>query len=812
MGRSSTVNSAEKCKRCDGRFGVDPDPLSKDRKALLQKRSPGAVVCKPCYSFVHYDPVYSELKDGKVQEMLNDPAKKASFLEGRAAYCALRISGKRPGKRGAAKTKFMVGHVQSLMDFIEKFQNSKIYDTACDAKSPLREDLYRILTIADPVAKQVRLSVSDLEKFEHAKTALLKHKQGGFYSAFTIFPVGVFIMESLQQAISQSRQDQLVNSELTSAAEHAQSLGEIKKEALIKEKDGDFDISVPGISKFADMVAKLHLFQESASPELKNMPSCEASVWHITKRIDEVKTIVFEAIVTKYALKFKPLNDILEQCKNGLSSEKTLLCSEGISKLQAFQPFAKIPYCKLFGKEIAAYIDDRLGSISNLSKLMGASLATIGKMPKDDEVNETVFMNNKIKELYVMLNDKEVCAKIFDFAAVLKTGLESVKETIKVAISSWVCRTASTFPSFLGSLMETEIAVDSILKPEIVGDVCDTDEGLVDWSGIYAAYVSLDQSARTKVQVKMQGEVKTIDVHVAFLCLAGALQQVSAYSYFLVRTSKEAKDTDLFKSLYEKEYQSKKAGADAKHALSKSRLDILKNFVPHLSRMSKAIGAYDSIISKTGDGIGFMDQIQDFQAKLKAVIQTELQQCVQVMYDELDSMKLGFNQLFENVKAKFALLEMFQDKDKDKLSETSVSALVSNPEAALLLFLGGKAGSVCEGITSSVSLMVSLPKDVLISSSLSNMLAHLQKSLSEFASDQNPKSFPNGSEANLSNVSWFQGSLTLAQVMTRKLAPGETRLGLVGRCLTLLDTKKMGVEPSLKQRASAFSAGKAGCI
>lgn len=100
MGRLGNQASTDRCKRCDGRFGVDQDALDKDPKALLQRRCPGAVICKPCYSFVLFDPEYRELKDGKIQEMLNDPANKASYLEKRAAYCEQRKTGKRR-KRGA---------------------------------------------------------------------------------------------------------------------------------------------------------------------------------------------------------------------------------------------------------------------------------------------------------------------------------------------------------------------------------------------------------------------------------------------------------------------------------------------------------------------------------------------------------------------------------------------------------------------------------------------------------------------------------------------------------------------------------------
>ena len=113
-----------------------------------------------------------------------------------------------------------------------------------------------------------------------------------------------------------------------------------------------------------------------------------------------------------------------------------------------------------------------------------------------------------------------------------------------------------------------------------------------------------------------------------------------------------------------------------------------------------------------------------------------------------------------------------------------------------------------EGIKNFATAMTHMPKDIILTSTLTNLLVSLLKDLATFASEQNPKVFPQNQDVTLSKVSWFQGSLTLAQVLTRQLAPGETRLGLVGRCLKILENKKMGVEPSLKQKASQFKDGK----
>lgn len=77
-----------------------------------------------------------------------------------------------------------------------------------------------------------------------------------------------------------------------------------------------------------------------------------------------------------------------------------------------------------------------------------------------------------------------------------------------------------------------------------------------------------------------------------------------------------------------------------------------------------------------------------------------------------------------------------------------------------------------------------------------------------FSSLKNAAMLPKESKFALRHASWFQGSSTLGQILTRELKPGETRLGLVGRCQLLLDRKGLGVEPALKQRAMTLQKAK----
>ena len=703
----------------------------------------------------------------------------------------------------------MIHSVDKLVEFIDMFKESSIFETSSPTKSPFREELNKILLLANAVASQRRLQTSDLDELEFAKSSLLKNRTSAFYNGFTIFPLGLFILDSTHKAIQQCRHDQLVYKELCAAGEYATSIGVIKKEAMIKDKgqgEGEFEILVPNSSKFADMVAKLFLFKEGASSAMKLSAACISSCSEIENRIEEVRSALLEAVATKFELKFKNLNGILEKCPQGLNDDQLSECCQEIQKLIAFHPCPKFQSAKLLGKECASVIDETMNSLIKIAKMLQAAVPKLAKMGHGlDDAGESLFMNQVVTDLFAVLSDEDACRKIKNFAPVLKNGLDSVKVTIMSAVSAWVSKTAATFQSFLGSLLDTEIVVTSILKYEIVGNVgAETDEG-VDWCGVYAGFVQHDQRMTGKVQVKMNGEMKTLDMHVAFLCLAGSLLQVSKYSNLVSTTLGEIEKVDVFQTLYQKEFTEKKKTTPAPANVEKSKLDYMTILLPHLTRLSKAVVAFESILSKIEDGIGYMENIKDFWKKLMETLRAAFQKYVQEMFGELDSIKKGIMYLFDQVKGKHDILDLFQ---KDKLPEASVASLVADEDATVLLFLGGKAGPTCEGIKNFATAMTHMPKDIILTSTLTNLLVSLLKDLATFASEQNPKVFPQNQDVTLSNVSWFQGSLTLAQVLTRQLAPGETRLGLVGRCLKILENKKMGVEPSLKQKASQFKDGK----
>ena len=130
----------------------------------------------------------------------------------------------------------MLENVKSLIQFIQAFRASPIFDTSSTPKSGFRDDIFRLLLIAEGISK-AGLPLAELEDLEVAKNALVKNKAGVFYQGMSLFPTGTFMIESLQKKVMQCRQDQLHQKELSTVGEFARGFGIITKDSIIKKRE-----------------------------------------------------------------------------------------------------------------------------------------------------------------------------------------------------------------------------------------------------------------------------------------------------------------------------------------------------------------------------------------------------------------------------------------------------------------------------------------------------------------------------------------------------------------------------------------------
>ena len=120
-----------------------------------------------------------------------------------------------------------------------------------------------------------------------------------------------------------------------------------------------------------------------------------------------------------------------------------------------------------------------------------------------------------------------------------------------------------------------------------------------------------------------------------------------------------------------------------------------------------------------------------------------------------------------------------------------------------------QATTCCNDMGLFLSSAAELPKKMLgDGTGIATQVAALQGDLMSFAATDGAAMFTEKVKFGLKHANWLQGSMTVAQVMCRELKPGETRLGLVSRCLTLLEKKSLGCETALKQKAVGLQKAK----
>ena len=150
----------------------------------------------------------------------------------------------------------------------------------------------------------------------------------------------------------------------------------------------------------------------------------------------------------------------------------------------------------------------------------------------------------------------------------------------------------------------------------------------------------------------------------------------------------------------------------------------------------------------------------------------------------------------------------FPDMFKGDLDKDQVSKLVLDQNTVFLLQLGSKSATLSEEIKTTLDAIRMLPKDSVLSASVMTMVAAVQSDLHKFSSSAHQGPPKTGERITLATFSYFQGCMTLGQVLTRDLKPGETRTGLAKRCVDLLSAKGICCDAGLKRRVDSLTAGK----
>ena len=360
----------------------------------------------------------------------------------------------------------MLPSVKKLLQLIEAFMASNIYETAAPAKSTLRDDVTRLHVLLQVGCLE---SIEDFQKADQAdaaKSGLVKGK-GSFQSALTVYPVGAFLCDKVSKMITQSRVDRTLVAEMKAAAEFAQNLKVINRDAIMKEKEGDWDLAIPQQNKFADMVSKLVHFKENASEAAKKSSSSDLE--EITDRVNQLRSSLLEAAAVKLDKKFPTFPNLIEElADHKIVDTKVTECLQVFGEIVAYQPLQRVPLAKLLGKELAAEVEVKLGSIVSVCRHLQGALSKVCSLSQP-EMQESVLLQDQLTSLVSFFKDEEHMRNLADVLPEWEASLSKLKESIEKSVAALMKRTTATFHGFVLKLLEPEVDLNAILQTGIVG-------------------------------------------------------------------------------------------------------------------------------------------------------------------------------------------------------------------------------------------------------------------------------------------------------------------------------------------------------
>lgn len=289
----------------------------------------------------------------------------------------------------AGKSEAMLPTMKRILALCDSFVASKIYHSAAPEKSPLREDVARLLTLLRVVCSETDVVGTELEAAEAARLQLVKGKTA-FQSALTIYPAGVFLVETISGLINQSRKDQALQAEIQGVFEFTQGMKPFCRDTIVRERDGEYEISVPLQAKVADMTAKFFSFKDNASDRAKDASSTHLAA--IDQHISQLHGALLEAATLRFEKKFPKFDDFMEDLATGkLSDSKTTECLQMLAELSSYHGLPKVHLGKMLGKELASDIAGKLGAVSSISRLLQGALAKLCSLSAGSATEELLF-------------------------------------------------------------------------------------------------------------------------------------------------------------------------------------------------------------------------------------------------------------------------------------------------------------------------------------------------------------------------------------------------------------------------------------
>ncbi|CAE7247231.1 unnamed protein product [Symbiodinium sp. CCMP2592] len=710
-------------------------------------------------------------------------------------------------KLGPKREEVLNGTIGKLNDFFKVWQSSSLCSQLTEAKNSIVDEMAKLFSLVTaavnttPVFKEA----AACEQLEATRTGLLKVKTGVFYAAIAMSPIGSEICARVSQGVQQHRADVLLSMELESALEIAQSLKALNPESLLKTKDGEVEVVVPQQHKIVDMVSKLACFKEKASKDLQDRSVEPLTV--IESKITALSSSLEVLISQRYTSKFSDsMTPLMAAMTKGALGEDSHKLYEMITCMVAYLPLGKIPLCKLLGKASGEAFERRLAVVAAFMCLLKDGFALIVKMLTKD-FNEDLLSQPAVTEFYTKLQDKEARDLLANTAPFLETSFQQMLDAMQACLTSWLGQVGSTFVKFLNKLSEPDMTVEAVritLREDVLGafDVkaVNADEAELDWFFAFNTYIK-HMGTRRVLLPGEGGESK--HVHAAYICVAGALLRIAKYVMVILSHEKVCQDDKvlLFREMLHASVSAPK-GSSPEWETKMSRLIGCQVVFEKLAQVT---GRFDEMFDQACSITGDMDSVTAFYKAMQTVTAAAASEFIAAVGADFASMQGAVLTLYQDLTAKNDLDTIFKS---DVLDKQSMLALCTDPNMQGIVLSCAKAERFLPEVASILSRMKNLKVPQWMSESTATLISALQDDVQKFhAMDGSVDKDKQTTKISMATARYVNGSMTLGQALSRDLLPGETRIGLVGRCQNILAKKGIAVEPMLLKKVSAMKGG-----
>ena len=422
--------------------------------------------------------------------------------------------------------------------------------------------------------------------------------------------------------------------------------------------------------------------------------------------------------------------------------------------------------------------------------------------------NEEMLADQPLADVFAIFFDAGLKKVIVRTVPFLEASFSLLQEGMTRSICGWLAQTSATYAAFVEQLLQPEVNADASLSVDVLGDTTSLSEAAagetqdckqtLNFGFVFHSYVKHIGKELVDIAVHGDQEGKSKRVHAVFPCLAGALltvtKMVAFFKHCMVANDKLPGFNEIL---------SKFATVEDKKTFNwdenrSSKLQCIRSVLP---KFHKAVVDFEAMQSASREIVGELDGIDAYYKQLQKIIKDHLAEVVGNFGKEIGDVQLSIASLYQDVASKHSL-DMFAQEVLDK---KAVEALCLDPSMRQIAMTSSKTERFFIDLIGLLQDVQGLPTPSWVGEGskalVSAVVADAKKLL---AQDVEVSCSETGAMITMARLRALQSNMTLAQALCRDLQPGETRMGLVSRCLGAFQKKNIKCEPLLVKKAAAI--------